>query len=175
MFKQLINLIFLIVLILMHISIFNVLPYFKYLNLVLLFVVYLTIKGDKSFLWTAVAAGYLLDLYSSYTFGVHILAIVGIAFLSNYIYFKILTNHRFFPVVILVSFCIVIYHFIISSTIFVLGFLKLLPKIAVINKIILKNIGLEILYTVLLISIIYIAFNMARKNLRSVFLPTTKH
>lgn len=174
MLRPIINLVILIIIVLLQVSIFSVLPYFKYLNFVLLFVLFLTIKNDKHFLWMAIIAGYLLDIYSSYTFGTHILAMIVISFLSNYIYFNILTNHRFFPIVVLTGFSIAVYHFIISATIFILGFLKLLPGVSVVNRIILKNIWLEILYTTLAISALYFLFYLTRRNLRNIFLPTPK-
>ncbi|MBU1180046.1 rod shape-determining protein MreD [Patescibacteria group bacterium] len=170
MFKWLINLLIILVLVLLQTSIFSVLPYFKNINFVLLFIIFLTLQNDKSFLPLAIIAGYLLDIYSSYTFGIHILAITGVSFLSNYIYFNILTNHRFFPVIFLMSFIIVVYHFIISTTVFGLGFLKLLPKTETADSSIIKNTGIEIIYTLVLVSIIYLLFYMAKKNLKSAFL-----
>ncbi len=170
MLRWLINLLIILILVLFQTSIFSVLPFLASINFVLLFIIYLTIRGEDSFLLVAIIGGYLLDLYSSYTFGTHILTILIITFFSKYIYFNVLTNHRFFPIIILIILNIILYHSIFLLTVFGLNFLKLLPMIETINSVAIKNIGVEIVYTVVFISILYFLFYITKKNLKSMFL-----
>jgi len=154
-----------IALALLQVSFFATLPYLNSLNFILIFLVYLTIKKNDAALIFALISGYILDVYSSYPFGMHILALFAVNFLANYIYFRILTNHRFFPIIFLITICIAIYHFLILSSISVLSFLKIYAKTQVWSGIVIKNIGLEIAYSIFFISVIYMIFYIARKKL----------
>ncbi|MFC1612463.1 hypothetical protein ACFL29_01290 [Patescibacteria group bacterium] len=164
----------LLLLVLAQNSFFLFLPFINSINFVLLFVIYLSIKNNKAFLPLILFAGYFLDLYSSYTFGIHILALLGIGFLSNYIYYNILTHHRFFPIVLLILLNIIFYHLIIIATVFILGFLKLLSKNAALPSFAFKSIGQEILSTTFFICIIYLIFYLAKRNLKVLFLSSQK-
>ncbi|MFH1193451.1 MAG: rod shape-determining protein MreD [bacterium] len=154
-------------------SFFAALPYLKFINFIILFLIYLTIKDASRALPFAIISGYILDIYSSYPFGTHILSLMFVSFLAYYVYNRILTNHRFFPIILLVALCIAAYQFAALNTIFVLSFLKLYEKTSIWTGAAIKNIGLEILYTVIMVSISYIIFYAAKKKL-SVYLLAPK-
>lgn len=154
-----------IALALLQSSFFSALPYLKYINFILLFLIYLTVKDAGSALPFAIISGYILDVYSSYPFGTHILSMMFAGFLAHYIYNHIITNHRFFPLLLLLSLCIAVYHFAELNTIFILSFLKLYEKTNVWTGAAIKNIGLEILYASATVSIGYIIFYAAKKKM----------
>jgi rod shape-determining protein MreD len=146
-------------------SFFAALPYLKFVNFIILFLIYLAIKDAGSAMPFAIISGYILDIYSSYPFGTNILSMIFVSFFAHYAYNRILTNHRFFPIILLLAFSIAAYRFVTLNTIFILSFLKLYAKTGAYGGAAIKNIGLEILYTAIMASIGYVIFYTAKKKL----------
>lgn len=166
MFKGIANLLIIAVLAATQISFFSILPFFKYFHLVLLFIIYLSIKKE-AFLPAAILGGYILDLYSSYPFGLHIAAFVFAAAFANYVYFNIITNRRFLTVIVLVTASILLYHAALFLGMFALSFLKLSPKTNIINSSFIRGIGIEIISVFAAASAAYFVFYYIRKKLSS--------
>jgi len=145
-------------------SFLSVLPFFQYFHPILLYVIYISIKRG-GFLPTAILGGYIMDIYSSYSFGLHIAAIAFAAAFANYIYFNILTSRRFFTVVILTAASIFMYHMILFAGIAILSFLKLSPKTNIAENFDLRNIGIEIFSVSSLASAAYFIYYHVRKKL----------
>ncbi|MFA5133625.1 MAG: hypothetical protein WC459_02370 [Patescibacteria group bacterium] len=155
-------------------SFFAAIPFLKLINFSLLIVIYLSIGNKNSVLPFALASGYLLGIYSSYPFGLHLGALLIVSFLANYIYLNVLTNHRFFPVALLMVFCIFIYDIFILGAVSVLSFLKIYSKTSVWTKIVFKNIGLEVVYTIIFISLLYCLFVFLKNRISSRLLTRKK-
>ncbi len=166
MFKWIFNLFIIAALAIIQISFFSVLPFFKNFHLVLLYIIYLSIKKD-AFLPAAILGGYILDLYSSYPFGLHIAAAVSAAAFANYAYFNIITSRRFFTIIILAAASILIYHATMLFGIAALSFLKLSPKINTMDNFNMRGIGIEIISVAIAAASAYFAFYYIRKKLSS--------
>lgn len=166
MLKLIFNLLTTAALAAIQISFFSILPFFQYLHLVLLYIIYLSMKKDM-FLPAAILGGYILDLYSSYPFGLHIAAVVLAAVFANYVYFNIITNRRFFTMIILTAASILVYHAALLSGMAVLSFLKLSPKTNTMNNFNIRSIGIEIIFVSVAASAAYFVFYYIRKKLSS--------
>lgn len=154
-------------LVILQTSFWNTLPFFRYFDFVLFFIVCLSVKKSKTAIPAAIISGYLLDIYSSYPFGLHIFALTCAAFAANYIYFNILTNRRFLSVITLFMFEIILYHGALFFAISGLAFLKLIPKIKFLSGDMLKNIELELIYLPVSGSFIYLIYYFIKKKLSS--------
>lgn len=156
-----------VVLIILQICFWNNLPFFKYLDFVLFFIVYLSIKKSKTAIPVAIISGYILDIYSSHPFGLHISALTCAAFTANYIYFNILTNRRFLSIMILFMIEIIIYHGALLLAISGLAFLKLSPKIKTFYGDTLRDMGWELIYVPTSGSLAYLIYLFIKKKLSS--------
>lgn len=156
-----------------QLSFFSILPLINNLNFILLLVLYLSTKKNYFFIPAAVIGGWLLDMYSSFTFGTQFLALAIIAALSNFIYFRFLAGHRFFPFMLLTALCIVIYRLIVRIIVAALDFLKIAPHTAA-SAIDLSRLAKEISLSVIFISLIYLASKISRKSILAVFIPVRK-
>jgi len=154
-------------LVILQICFWNTLPFFRYFDFVLFFIVYLSIKKSKTAIPAAIAGGYLLDIYSSYPFGLHIFALVSAAFAADYIYLNILTNRRFFSIIVLFMFETVLYHGALLAAVSGLDFLKLSPKTKLLSGNMLKDVGLELIYLPISGSFIYLIYYFIKKKLSS--------
>lgn len=155
------------VLVILQICFWKTLPFFKFFDFILFFIIYLSVKKSKTAIPVAIIGGYLLDIYSSYPFGLHIFALAAAAFTANYIYFNILTGRRFLSVITLFMFETILYHGALLSAISGLAFLKLSPKIKIISGDTLKNMGLELVYIAIMGSLIYLIYFFIKKKLSS--------
>lgn len=169
MMRGLLNLLAIIVLAVTQVSFWSALPFFKIFNFVLLFIIYLSIKISGRALPFAIIGGYILDIFSSYPFGLHILAAILTSLVVTYVYSHILTNHRFFPVIILTAAIIIFYHLILILSISAMSFLKLTQKMKITGEYIIKNLSKEVIYTVVAGSILYFIYYLARKKISSHF------
>lgn len=167
MFRWFLHFLLAALLVILQICFWNTLPFLKYFDFVLFFIVYLSIKKSKTTIPAAIISGYMLDIYSSYPFGLHIFALTCAAFAANYIYFNVLTNRRFLSIVILFMIEIILYHGALFLAISGLAFLKLSPKIKLLSDGTLKNIGLELIYLPISGSLIYLIYYFIRKKLSS--------
>lgn len=167
MFKWFLHFFSTATLVVSQICFFKILPFLKYFDFILFFIIYLSVKKRKTAIPAAIIGGYLLDIYSSYPFGLHIFALATAAFAADYIYFNILTGRRFFPIITLFMFETILYHGALLFAISGLAFLKLSPKIKVISGDTLKNMGLELIYTAVIGSLIYLIYFFINKKMSS--------
>jgi len=170
MFKLFINILIVIGLVVFKISFLNTLPIFNILNPVIIFIIFLAITNNKHYIIMAFVAGYLLDLYSHYTFGINILSLTSVAIISNYVYTSVLTSHRFLPLIFLFFINILLFHSIAIFTISILSFLKISPPSNLINLETLKIITSEAFYTGAIIAIFYLINNFLQKKFSGIFL-----
>lgn len=166
MLKWIFNILIIAFLTVLETSFFAVLPFFQYFHPVLLYIVYLAVKKN-SFMPAAILSGYILDLYSSYPFGLHIAAIVLSVALSNYIYFNLITSRRFFTVLILAAVSIIIYHATLLLGIAALSFLKLSSNTDVLENFRPRTVGIEIISVCGAASAAYFIYYYIRKNILS--------
>lgn len=167
MFRWFLHFFLAALLVILQTCFWNTLPFFKYFDFVLFFIVYLSIKKSKTAIPAAMFSGYLLDIYSSYPFGLHIFALICAALAANYIYFNILTNRRFLSIIILFMFETILYHGALLAAVSGLAFLKLSPKIKILSDGTLKNIGLELIYLPISGSFVYLIYYFIKKKLSS--------
>ncbi len=160
------NFLIIIILTAVQISLFSILPFFRYFHPVMLYIIYLSVKKDI-FLPAAIFGGYILDLYSSYPFGLHITATVLAAALANHVYFNVMTNRRFFTIIILAAASILTYHATLFLGMAILSFLKLSPITNTANIFDARGIGIEIISVSAASSAAYFAFYFVRKKTSS--------
>lgn len=164
------NIFIIIILALTQVGFWSIVPFFQIFNFVLLFIIYLSIRANGRMLLLAIIGGYVLDIFSSYPFGLHIFAYMLTGLAATYVYSRVLTNHRFFPVIILTAASIVFYHIILIILVSAMSFLKLTEKIKLSDELIIKNLGKELIYTVIAGSLLYFIYYFARKKNSSHFL-----
>lgn len=167
MLRLFFNIMTIIILALAQVGFLNILPFFRIFNFVLLFIIYLSVKINGKALPFAIIGGYILDIFSSYPFGLHIFAYILTGLMATYIYSRVLTNHRFFPIIILTAASIIFYRIILILSISAMSFLKLTPKIKLPIQLIIKNLGNELIYTIIAGSLLYLIYYFARKKMSS--------
>lgn len=174
MFKKFLFItILLFVCIILQLSFFSAVPFLRNINFIILIVLYLSIKNNRFYIPAAIVGGGLLDFFSSFIFGTHLLAASAIAFLGNYIYLKVLTNHRFFSFAILTGVSIFFYHAIVWLIVFALTFLKISSRINAPN-IDYANTLKEVLFSVFFLSILYLLSGISRKEIKAAPAPLSQ-
>ncbi len=166
MLKWIFNLLIIAFLAAIQTSFFSIFPFFKYFHPVLLYILYLSIRKNM-FLPAAILGGYVLDLYSSYPFGLHIAAIFVAAAFTNYVYFNVITSRRFFTTIILAAASILLYHIVLFAGMAALSFLKLSSETNTMNNFDVRGISIEIISVSVAASAAYFAFYYIRKKLSS--------
>src|SRR3989338_6560093 len=156
--------------IILQLSFISAVPYLRNINFIILIILYLSTKNDYFFVVAAIAGGILLDSFSSFIFGTHLLSFVFISLLANYICFKVLASHRFLPFMILIGAGIFLYHFSTWILVFSANFFKILPRAITLNMDF-GGIFKEIAYSLVLLSAIYLVFKTFQKKLKTVFIP----
>lgn len=169
MFKWLFNFLILFFLCFFSISFFPNVVFLKEINFVLIFILFLAMARIPGFISFAMIGGYFLDIYAAHTFGIHILTLTVCAFLVYHIYNNLITNHRFFPAIILVNFIIIVYHLLLVLIFYIFGILKFSSGHfnAGINFV---DILKEIMATTFLITIVYSCIYWVQKKSKNTFL-----
>lgn len=103
----------------------RVLPLIRHLDLLSLFVIYLSIRNEKYYELLAIFAGFLLDLNSSSAFGMHAAAMFFMAVAGNYAYQNVLASSHLFSVAALVAFSLATRWFLISAISAIFHYLKI--------------------------------------------------
>ncbi|MBU4422047.1 rod shape-determining protein MreD, partial [Patescibacteria group bacterium] len=133
MLKQFIIFLLAILGTLAQMSITSVLPFLEYINIVLLIIIYLILSKNPFVIFFAFFCGYLLDVYSSATFGLNILTYTTIAFILIFIYLNFLSSSRIIPFIMsFISICL--YYLLANLAMIILSFLKIIPKIEIWNR-----------------------------------------
>ncbi|PIR66931.1 MAG: rod shape-determining protein MreD [Parcubacteria group bacterium CG10_big_fil_rev_8_21_14_0_10_36_14] len=169
MLKQLIIFALVIIGVLTQISIVNTMPFLEHINIVLLFLIYLVLLKNPFVVLFAFVSGYLLDIYSSATFGLNIMAYTIVAFILIFIYLNFFSSSRIIPI-IMAFISISLYYFLVNLAILTLSFLKIIPKIEIWSQAIFINILLEILCTTIFIATIYIVGAFLKKRFSNIFI-----
>ncbi len=84
---------------------------FSYFQIVLTVSIFtaVTFNLNRSFLWI-ILGGFLLDLYSSFAFGLNLLSILAAVLAVKILALKRIASHTFFSMVLLAALATVIYH-----------------------------------------------------------------
>jgi rod shape-determining protein MreD len=127
MLKIFVVFILILALALLQVGLFPALPFFHSINILLLFMIYLSAADEPFYLYAAIFAGSLLDLYSSHIFGIYIFAMISAVIFNHYVYYNILTNRRFFSAIILTTADIVFFNLVEKTGAQTLSFLKIEP------------------------------------------------
>ena len=159
--------ILLFVCIILQLSFFSAVPFLKNINFTILIILYLSIKNNRFYIPAAIVGGGLLDFFSSFIFGTHLLAVSAIALLSNYIYLRVLTNRRFFSFAVLAGTSIFFYHAIIWLIVFALTFLKISSRTNILH-IDYANTLKEALFSVSFLAVLYLLPSILRKEAKVV-------
>lgn len=156
----------------LQISFFARLPWpFNYFNLILPVILFLTIiLNYKLGLWFAFFIGLILDLFSSLNFGALTLSLLFTVAAVNALFNNFFTNRSFYSLIILGFLGNLIYIallLIFNLIFFIFGAANNLSKLWAAS--VFFGLLWQLFFSVLLLAVLFFAFNFLSKKLKSVF------
>jgi rod shape-determining protein MreD len=166
------NIFLILILVILQISFFPLLNYpANNLNLILTVVIFITVilSYRLGFFW-AILSGVIIDLYSINSFGIVTLALVATVFGVNILFDNFFTNRSFYSLLMLELIGTVFYNFIVLILNFIFYSFKINVLSFGLDRFWFYNFFWQIILNLILISIIFLFFNLLSKKLKSVFL-----
>ncbi|MDD5291028.1 MAG: hypothetical protein PHZ04_02820 [Patescibacteria group bacterium] len=171
------NLILIYILSVCQVSFIAALPLgMSYFNLILVAIIFiLTLSGFRLSLWWALGAGFLLDIYSFFPFGVYLISLFFTVLLANFLLANFFTDRSLYSSIALTFFSTLFY----SLLFFLLAFLFSFPEIKIstlAGKEFWLALGYQSFFNLLFVFLLFYIVNFASKRLKPVFLdrPSNK-
>ncbi len=170
--KIFLNLILILIITILQISFFSFLDYpANNLNVVLVAIIFITvILNFRLGLYSAILAGIIFDLFSLSGFGLIILAFLVVVFSLNYLSNNFFTNRSFYSLLVLGFIGVIIYNLtslVLKYAFYFLKFNELKPNL---DHFWFYSFFWQIIFSLVLISLIFLVFNSLSKKLKSVFI-----
>lgn len=167
--RIILNVSLIILLVLIQFSLINRLPFvFGYANVLLVMLVYLLILlGPKPALYWFIGAGWLLDTLSFNYWGLHLVAMLSVYFITVYLLTSVFTNRSLYSLIILVIASTIVYDLITAPMLLDSwrNFLIVDTWLVELKKIIANSLAT--------IGLFYV-FNLLTKRVQPVFLRQSK-
>lgn len=173
MFKVISKLVILFFYVILQISFLPTLGYpINNLNLILSIIIFVTIIiSYETGLWYAFGSGLLLELYSTYFFGMIIFSLIIATVLINFLFDNFFTNRSFYSLLILGLIGTIIYNFLLFLINLIIDFINPLKNIAdYFNAQLFYNLIWQIVLNLFILSLIFLILNFTSKQLKSVFI-----
>lgn len=175
--RYLISVILILVLFFLQFNILNFLgKYLVYINPLLFFVILVSLFSNvKTTIFWVMTAGFLLDLYSLFNFGVHLISLMLMILLVHYFFQKFITNHTFYSFVFLTAASTLFYYLLIIIITYLLSVFNLSGLTWQINSELSQAILIQIVINSITMGLIYIIFSYFSNKLKADFILKGKY
>lgn len=178
MIKVLIHILKVIAILALHLAVVPNFINISYLNVALIFVLFVTIANSFNVgLVYALIIGFVIDIYSFTTFGVHTLAMF-ITVISVYkIFIQFFTNKSIYALAGLTLISTVIFNFVLFSykNIFFLFVAKDQYNLSRFSYLALDQLLWEIIFNMVVVVVLFFIFNLLSRKFNAVFIDTVKN
>lgn len=177
MIKFFINSILIIILVILQLSFFNSFDYpINILNIFLPVIIFIAIIFNYQLaLYWSFFAGLLLSLFSILNFGIILISLILTVIIINFLFANFFTNKSLYSLLILGSFSLIIYNFLILVISLPLYFLRFNKFFFSLNWSYIMNLFWQILFALFILTVMFLTFKFLSKKLHSVFLISSQY